>query len=502
MRTKTLLTLIALTAILTVALPALGQGGTESSPTSDGGVIPYIVSNPGPGGNVSCEQLGYDFDSARANYDKDTDTFDAVFPIGITVTVTSDTYVAWTSTFPIGAVIVKGGNDANIYEYIPPSLGDSGLASPPTSSGKPANLSNLTFCWNKALEVSKTAATTFDRTYDWTIDKTGNQTSLTLSVGQQFLVNYTVVVGATFTDSNWAVSDSITIHNPNLTAAATITGVSDVVSPAITATVTCNVTFPYTLPAGQTLICTYSASLPDGTPRTNTATVTTSGKVAGGSGTANVTFGYPTNEYDECIDVSDTYAGSLGTVCYPNAPKTFTYSRWIGPYDVCGDYTVENTASFVTKDRDVTGSDSWTVNVSVPCAGGCTLTPGYWKTHSELGPAPYDDTWALLPSGANTLFPYVKAPYTISYYDALWLPPTGGNAWTILAHAYIAAKLNILNGADGSAVASQMAQAESRLVNYSPNEAPKGSIRTVMLQLATILDNYNNGLIGPGHCDE
>jgi len=131
MRTKTLLTLIALAAILTVALPALGQGGTTSSPTSAGGVVPYIVSEPGPGGNVTCEQLGYDFGSARANYNKDTDTFNAVFPIGINVTVTDDTYVAWTSTFPIGAVIVKGGNNANIYEYIPPSFGDSGLASPP-----------------------------------------------------------------------------------------------------------------------------------------------------------------------------------------------------------------------------------------------------------------------------------------------------------------------------------------------------------------------------------
>ena len=26
----------------------------------------------------------------------------------------------------------------------------------------------------------------------------------------------------------------------------------------------------------------------------------------------------------------------------------------------------------------------------------CTLTQGYWKTHSSYGPAPYDVTWAIL----------------------------------------------------------------------------------------------------------
>ena len=44
--------------------------------------------------------------------------------------------------------------------------------------------------------------------------------------------------------------------------------------------------------------------------------------------------------------------------------------------------TVEEQA--VTTNGD-TGSASWTIDVTVPCAGGCTLTPGYWKTHSSFG---------------------------------------------------------------------------------------------------------------------
>ena len=54
-----------------------------------------------------------------------------------------------------------------------------------------------------------------------------------------------------------------------------------------------------------------------------------------------------------------------------------------------------------------TRADPSDVTVEVQCTedGGCTLTPGYWKTHSQLGPAPYDDTWALLgPLQEQTIF--------------------------------------------------------------------------------------------------
>ena len=54
--------------------------------------------------------------------------------------------------------------------------------------------------------VTKTASTSFTRTYSWTINKTADQTGLTLSRGQQFLVNYDVLVDATFVDSDLAVS--------------------------------------------------------------------------------------------------------------------------------------------------------------------------------------------------------------------------------------------------------------------------------------------------------
>ncbi|MEM3388347.1 MAG: SdrD B-like domain-containing protein [Thermoproteota archaeon] len=227
-----------------------------------------------------------------------------------------------------------------------------------------------------ALEVTKTAETSFTRTYIWTIDKKGDQTYLKLKTGETFDVNYEITVEATYTDSDWAVTGTITVYNP-APIPVTINTIADVVS-GIEAKVDFGVTFPYTLEAEGTLTVTYSASLPDASTRINTATVTIQNynyKLDGTKteigttaffGTANVDFTSATiTEVDESIEVSDTYADSLGTVAYGEAPKTFTYTRTIGPYSVPDTYTVENTASFVAYGTGATGSDSWTVEVEV-----------------------------------------------------------------------------------------------------------------------------------------
>jgi len=396
--------------------------------------------------------------------------------------------VNYTKTFTCDGDAGTHGNTATIFE-----------------TGQSDGASVTVNCY--ALEVTKDASTSFDRTYNWTIDKSANQSALTLATGEQFLVNYSVKVDVTgYADSDWAVNGNIHVYNP-APIAATLNSVSDVVTTAIVATVDCGVTFPYSLAAGGTLNCTYGASLPNADSRTNAATATLQNTPSGTtdfSGSAAVDFGTATiNHVDECINVTDTYAGSLGTVCIGDAPKTFTYSRYIGAYAVCGDYTVENIASFVTNDTGTTGEDNWTVNVHVPCAGGCTLTQGYWKTHSEFGPAPYDDTWAQLPNGAS-------APFFLSgktWYQVFWTPPAG-NAYYNLAHQYMAAKLYILNGADPAAAQTALNQATALLNTFTPAQlaSMKGSAgnttRAQFLNLAAILDNYNNGYIGPGHCSE
>jgi hypothetical protein len=77
-----------------------------------------------------------------------------------------------------------------------------------------------------------------------------------------------------------------------------------------------------------------------------------------------------------------------------------------------------------------------------------------------------------------------------------------GNGLISLAHQLIAAKLNIANGSDGSAVATSIAQADALFVNRDLRNNPKPSLPTSQTSsLNDQLDAYNNGRVGPRHCD-
>jgi len=158
MKTKALyITLILVLAISTVAMAA--------------SVEPVTIDQWQSGDAASeCGQLG-DFDYAYkvdnwcleeegCTNEKDeyfsffdgNGTFLAKFFDGhenlITILNSDGTYFDWSATNSIGAVIVKGGNAANVFYYDPQAFSDSGLYSPLNASGKPAEISHVTFCWN------------------------------------------------------------------------------------------------------------------------------------------------------------------------------------------------------------------------------------------------------------------------------------------------------------------------------------------------------------------
>lgn len=161
---------------------------------------------------------------------------------------------------------------------------------------------------------------------------------------------------------------------------------------------------------------------------------------------------------------------------------------------------VARTVSNVGMANDVGATVTFTNTFTPPTDPGCTYTQGYWKTHSEFGPAPYDATWAKLPNGASTVF-YLSGQ---SYIAAFGTAP-GGNAYYNLAHQYMAAQLNLLNGADPSAIQSAFDAATTLFETYTPAQigALKGAnaLRQQFLTLASTLDAYNNGVTGPGHCN-
>jgi hypothetical protein len=117
----------------------------------------------------------------------------------------------------------------------------------------------------------------------------------------------------------------------------------------------------------------------------------------------------------------------------------------------------------------------------------CTLTQGFWKNH--------EDAWPVeeLLLGNVT---YTKA----EVLEILGTPPRG-DATYILVHQLIAAKLNVAAGADPAAVETGLADADAWLAEHPLGSKPRRGDRQAGLDLATQLDDYNNGVVGPGHCD-
>ena len=147
--------------------------------------------------------------------------------------------------------------------------------------------------------------------------------------------------------------------------------------------------------------------------------------------------------------------------------------------------------------RETGQSDDAKVTVTcTPPPQGCSYTQGYWKTHSKYGPAKKTDpTWALI--GEDTAF-FLSGQ---SWYQAINTNPQGGNAYYILAKQYIAAKLNVLSGAGTTpAVDAALAWATTFFQTYTPSANFSKTVKGQAVAAADLLDQYNNGVIGPGHC--
>jgi uncharacterized repeat protein (TIGR01451 family) len=118
-------------------------------------------------------------------------------------------------------------------------------------------------CIPPSLEVSKDASTSYTRTYDWDITKTVDPSSHSGFAGDSFSSTYTVDVDQTIVDSDFAVSGNIIVSNP--TTFVVEFEVSDFVD-GIEAIVNCS---KYILEPGESVICTYEASLASAVDGTN-----------------------------------------------------------------------------------------------------------------------------------------------------------------------------------------------------------------------------------------
>lgn len=138
------------------------------------------------------------------------------------------------------------------------------------------------------------------------------------------------------------------------------------------------------------------------------------------------------------------------------------------------------------------------VNTEEVNTGGCTLTQGYWKTHSSYGPAtPADPIWSTV-GGPGATFYYSG----MSWYTLFWTAPKGGNPYIQLAHQYMAAVLNVNNGATPAPAQLALATAFFNNAANTPSTAYSKSATQTIRGWASALGSFNEGTTGPGHCQD
>jgi len=493
--------------ILSSFIASLGAAAQGAGSPSGDGIVPTVLS-----GHSDCHGSGSGYIFGFRLDESFNGTFtlestsgdltggapeDSARSITISTTQTSlGTTVDWSATFGIDAVVVRGGPSRNVYAY--PSEdngdGDTGLHTPVNpngSRGKYYGLGFIEFCYDYEPKVSKTAAATFTRTFNWTIDKSVQPATWDLVTGNSGTSTYTVQVAKTgSTDGAWAVDGEITIENDTPVNFDLRTVIDKVSGIAIPLTVDCGVgiTFPRQLLTRDSLICSYSGDLPDGIDRTNTATLTFDNDRTVGAD-ALVDFGEPTKRVNDSVTVTDTFKddplGTFDDTGSTSYDRTFTCDTDAGTHG--------NTATI--EETNQSASASVTVNCQSR-SGGCTLGFGYWKTHSTHGPASHDDNWNQIDEDA----PFFKSGQ--SYYEVLWTTPSSGNAYYILAHQYIAAELNLLGSAASTTpVDEAIAFAETFFGTKTPTSTLSASQRNDAIQYASTLNDYNSGVTGPGQCE-
>jgi hypothetical protein len=143
----------------------------------------------------------------------------------------------------------------------------------------------------------------------------------------------------------------------------------------------------------------------------------------------------------------------------------------------------------------------------MPEEEGCTRTIGFWKNWSGFGPQP-DMVSPLLPiwlgeaGGAKSIAVTTnQIAYNLLTQHVYGHP---SNGITKLYAQLLAAKLNIAFGASDDAVDDAIDDADEFLADYDWHDWDNFSKQEQkkINKLKSLFDKYNNGIIGPGHCDD
>jgi len=155
-----------------------------------------------------------------------------------------------------------------------------------------------------------------------------------------------------------------------------------------------------------------------------------------------------------------------------------------------GPYPLGTTSVTLTVTDSQGASSTCRATVTVTVGNECPKSQGFWKNKPNLWPA------AAIPMTLGS------ESYTKPELLAIMGTPSSGDASLILAHQLIAAILNTANGGDPRPICNTTAQANSLLSTFGGklpyNVKPSSSTGKQMVQLASILEQYNAGGLTPG----
>lgn len=151
---------------------------------------------------------------------------------------------------------------------------------------------------------------------------------------------------------------------------------------------------------------------------------------------------------------------------------------------------------------------TWDAGIYMPVQEGCTRTIGYWKNRCGFKRnlpnlvGDYLPIWLGTPGGTDS-----KAVTDSAIAYAVFVMKTWGNEENGITKLYaqmLAAKINIAAGADGSDVAAAIAEADAYLAetDWTEWDMLTEMEQQYVLDLKDTFDFYNNGVIGPGHCED
>lgn len=127
------------------------------------------------------------------------------------------------------------------------------------------------------------------------------------------------------------------------------------------------------------------------------------------------------------------------------------------------------------------------LGTTTPQGEDCTYTIGYWKNHPEAWPV------ASLTLGTVN--------YNAAQLMSILNQPTGGNGLVSMAKQLIGAKLNIAGGASNVTIIATINAADAQIGALVVPPVGGGFLAPGTTSTKTqALDDYNNGLTGPGHC--